>query len=75
MVYIEFAKNVANDYRILLKLFFLLNIFPYNFYSCLAVYGANANKKWSEQINIEEWGWKPVEKGIEPTWITLSETP
>ena len=32
-------------------------------------------QKWSEQINIEEWGWKPVEKGIEPTWITLSETP
>ena len=35
----------------------------------------NANKKWSEQINIEEWGWKPSEKGIEPIWITLSETP
>ena len=33
----------------------------------------NANKKWSEEFNIEEWGWKLSKKGIEPIWITLAE--
>ena len=33
----------------------------------------NVNKKWSEEINIEEWGWKLSKKGIEPIWTTLAE--
>ena len=28
----------------------------------------NVNKKWSEEISIEELGWKLSEKGIEPIW-------
>ena len=33
----------------------------------------NADKKWSEEINIEEWGWKLSKKAIEPIWATLAE--
>ena len=33
----------------------------------------NANKKWSEEFDIEEWGWKLSKKGIEPIWTTLAE--
>ena len=48
LVYIEFAKNVAHNYRIWLE---LLNIFLHNFYSRFALC-CNANKEWSEEINI-----------------------
>ena len=33
----------------------------------------NANKKWFKEINIEEWGRKLSEKGIEPIWTILTE--
>ena len=33
----------------------------------------NANKKWSEEINIEEWRWKLSEKRKEPILTTSAE--
>ena len=33
----------------------------------------NANKKWSEEIKIEEWGSKLSKKGKEPIWAPLAE--
>ena len=33
----------------------------------------NANKKWSEEIHIEESGWKLSKKGIKSIWATLAE--
>ena len=31
------------------------------------------NKNWSEEINIDEWGWTITEKEIEAIWTTLVE--
>ena len=65
-------NKVANNYRILLDVteyFFciIFTVLHIHFYSC------NANKKWSEEINIEKWGWKLSQEGIEPIWTTLAE--
>ena len=70
MVYIEFAKEVANNDCILLE---LLEYFFRIIFIHILQYRRNANKKWSEEITIEEWGWKLSEKGIEPIWTTLAE--
>ena len=63
LVYIEFAKKVANNYCILLG---IVEYFSVQFSSMFCSIWCNANKKWPEESNIEEGGWKRSEKGIEP---------